>query len=142
MNKKVTQFSSVEELINHLEEYSGISIELEEVDTHEKLLSKISQIQENLLNEVLDMCSHYRYEAERLVQVNCILPELASKEESMEDEFSSYLKTKWRQLKSIAATVVVVIVVLVSLMLIAKLRDKGINAQINLYEETGIWLGR
>lgn len=142
MDKKITQFSSVEELIKHFEEYSGISIDLEEVDTREKLLNKISKMQENLSNDVSDMCSHYRYEAERLVQVNCVLPELTSKEEPMEDEFSSYLKTKWRRLKSNAVTAVIVIVVLVSLMLIGKLRQEGIKAQINFYEKTGIWFGR
>lgn len=141
MNKKITQYASVEELIKSLEEYSGIIFESEDVDTREKLLNKISQIQENLSNEVSDMCSHYRYEAERLVQVSSH-PELTSKEAPLEDELSSYLKTKWRQLKSGAVTAVVVIVALISLILFSKLREEGIKAQINLYEKTGIWFGR
>lgn len=142
MNKKITQYASVEELKKSLEEYSGIIFESEDVDTREELLNKISQIQESLSNEVLGMCSHYRQEAERLAQVSCVLPALTSKEAPLEDEFISYLKTKWRQLKSGAVTAIIVIVALIFLILFSKLREEGIKAQINLYEKTGIWFGR
>lgn len=35
MNKKITKFSSVDELIKSLEEYSGITFESKDVDTYE-----------------------------------------------------------------------------------------------------------
>lgn len=143
MNKKIIQFSSIEELVKSLEEYSGSTCALEDVDTHEKLLNKISQIQGNLSNEVSEMCSHYRDETERLTKTNCALPELTSKEELLEeDEFSSYLKTKWRQLKSGAVTAVIVITVLVFLFALSLIFHEGKNAQILLYTKYGIWFGR
>lgn len=62
-SKETIRFKSVEELIKSFEMYSGYSIKLEEVDTQEKLLDKISEIQENLSNQVSDICSRYYYEA-------------------------------------------------------------------------------
>lgn len=142
MNKEIIQFSNVEELIKSLEKYSGITFAPEDVDTREKLLNKISQIQESLSNEVSYMCSHYHHETERLIQINCTLPKLTPKEENLEDKLSSYLKMKWRQVKSYTVTTVIIIIVLVFLMILGKVRQEGINAQIDLYEKTGIWLGR
>ena len=64
---EANRFKSVEELIKSFEEYSGFSIEPEDVDTREKLLNKISEIQDCLSNEVMDNCSEYYYEAEQLM---------------------------------------------------------------------------
>lgn len=65
--KEANRFKSVEELIKSFEEYSGFSIEPEDVDTREKLLNKISEIQDSLSNEVTDNCSEYYYEAGKLM---------------------------------------------------------------------------
>ncbi len=64
--KETVRFKSVQELITSFEEYSGFSIELEEINTREKLLSKISEIQDFLSFEVTDHCSQYYREAEAL----------------------------------------------------------------------------
>lgn len=61
--KESLRFKSAEELVKSLEEYSGFSIEPEDVDTRQKLLDKISEIQDSLSNEVTDNCSRYYYEA-------------------------------------------------------------------------------
>ena len=63
ISMEANRFKSVEEF----EEYSGFSIEPEDVDTREKLLNKISEIQDCLSNEVTDNCSEYYYEAEQLM---------------------------------------------------------------------------
>lgn len=65
--KESTRFKSAEELVKSLEEYSGFSIEPEDVDTRQKLLYKISEIQDSLSNEVTDNCSRYYYEAGKLM---------------------------------------------------------------------------
>ena len=67
ISMEANRFKSVEELIKSFEEYSGLSIEPEDVDTREKLLNKISEIQDCLSNEVTDNCSEYYYEAEQLM---------------------------------------------------------------------------
>lgn len=46
ISMEANRFKSVEELIKSFEEYSGFSIEPEDVDTREKLLNKISEIQD------------------------------------------------------------------------------------------------
>lgn len=48
ISMEANRFKSVEELIKSFEEYSGFSIEPEDVDTREKLLNKISEIQDCL----------------------------------------------------------------------------------------------
>lgn len=65
--KESLRFKSVEELVKSLEEYSGFNIEPEDVNTRQKLLDKISEIQDSLSNEVTDNCSQYYYEAEKLM---------------------------------------------------------------------------
>lgn len=65
--KESLRFKSAEELVKSLEEYSGFTIYPEEVDTREKLLDKINEIQDSLSNEVTDNCSRYYYEAEKLM---------------------------------------------------------------------------
>lgn len=67
ITKEANRFKSVEELIKSFEEYSGFRIEPEDVDTREKLLNKISEIQDSLSNEVTDNCSEYYYEAGKLM---------------------------------------------------------------------------
>ena len=61
------RFKSVEELIKSFEAYSGFNIYPKEIDTREKLLDRISEIQDSLSNEVSDTCSRYYYEAEKLM---------------------------------------------------------------------------
>lgn len=68
--KEANRFKSVEELIKSFEEYSGFSIEPEEVDTPDKLLSKISEIQDFLTFEVTDHCSKYYREATKIIYEN------------------------------------------------------------------------
>ncbi len=63
IDKDANRFKSAGELIKSLEEYSGFNIYPEDVDTREKLLDKISEIQDSLSNEVTDICSKYYYEA-------------------------------------------------------------------------------
>lgn len=65
--KEPLRFKSVGELVKSLEEYSGFNIDQEEVDTREKLLYKINEIQDSLSNEVTDNCSMYYYEAGKLM---------------------------------------------------------------------------
>lgn len=67
IRKEETRFKSVEELVKAFEEYSGFSIYLEDVNTREKLLDKISEIQDSLSNEISDTCSQYYYEAGKLM---------------------------------------------------------------------------
>lgn len=64
---KQNRFKNVSELIKSFEEYSGFSIDPEEIDTRDKLLDKISEIQDYLSNEVSDICSQYYYEAGQLM---------------------------------------------------------------------------
>lgn len=66
--KKESRFKSVEELVKAFENYSGFCIELSEVDTREKLLNKIDEIQESLSNEVSDICQRYYQEASELME--------------------------------------------------------------------------
>ena len=54
---EANRFKNVSELIKSFEEYSGFSIDPEEIDTRDKLLDKISEIQDYLSNEVSDICS-------------------------------------------------------------------------------------
>lgn len=65
--KESLRFKSAEELVKSFEEYSGFTIYPEEVDTREKLLDKINEIQDSLSNEVTDNCSRYHYEAGKLM---------------------------------------------------------------------------
>lgn len=64
---EANRFKNVDELIKSFEEYSGFSIDPEEIDTRDKLLDKISEIQDCLSNEVSDICSQYYYEAGKLM---------------------------------------------------------------------------
>lgn len=64
---EANRFKNVSELIKSFEEYSGFSIDPEEIDTRDKLLDKISEIQDYLSNEVSDICSLYYYEAGQLM---------------------------------------------------------------------------
>lgn len=64
---KAPRFKSRSELIKSFEEYSGFSIESEDIDTREKLLKKIDEIQNLLLDEVSDTCSMYYREASKLI---------------------------------------------------------------------------
>lgn len=65
---KAPRFKSRSELIKSFEEYSGFSIESEDVDTREKLLKKIDEIQNLLLDEISDTCSMYYREASKLIK--------------------------------------------------------------------------
>lgn len=65
---KAPRFKSRSELIKSFEEYSGFSIESEDIDTREKLLKKIDEIQNLLLDEVSDTCSMYYREASKLIK--------------------------------------------------------------------------
>lgn len=68
MRKKKKQISmEANRFKNVFEEYSGFSIDPEEIDTRDKLLDKISEIQDYLSNEVSDICSQYYYEAGQLM---------------------------------------------------------------------------
>ena len=67
ISMEVNRFKNVSELIKSFEEYSGFSIDPEEIDTRDKLLDKISEIQDYLFNEVSDICSQYYYEAGQLM---------------------------------------------------------------------------
>lgn len=58
------KFANIQELIKDLESYSGLSIDLNEVDTKEKLLDKIQYIENFLSNEVSDICRKYRSDVE------------------------------------------------------------------------------
>lgn len=49
ISMEANRFKSVSELIKSFEEYSGFSIDPEEIDTRDKLLDKISEIQDYLL---------------------------------------------------------------------------------------------
>lgn len=64
---EANRFKNVDELIKSFEEYSGFSIDPEEIDTRDELLDKISEIQDCLSNEVSDICSQYYYEAGNLM---------------------------------------------------------------------------
>lgn len=64
---EANRFKNVDELIKSFEKYSGFSIDPEEIDTRDKLLDKISEIQDCLSNEVSDICSQYYYEAGNLM---------------------------------------------------------------------------
>ena len=64
---EANRFKNESELIKSFEEYSEFSIDPEEIDTRDKLLDKISEIQDNLSNEVSDICSQYYYEAGQLM---------------------------------------------------------------------------
>ncbi|MGL4805638.1 MAG: hypothetical protein ACRC26_04765 [Bacteroidales bacterium] len=66
-SNKESRFKSVEELIKALEEYSGFCIEPSEVDTREKVLKKINEIQQFLLDEINDECHRYYQEASKLM---------------------------------------------------------------------------
>ena len=52
ISMEANRFKNVSELIKSFEEYSGFSIDPEEIDTRDKLLDKISEIQDYLSNEV------------------------------------------------------------------------------------------
>lgn len=67
ISMEANRFKNVSELIKSFEEYSGFSIDPEEIDTRDKLLDKISEIQDYLSNEVSDVCSQYYYEAGQLM---------------------------------------------------------------------------
>lgn len=67
ISMEANRFKNVSELIKSFEEYSGFSIDPEEIDTRDKLLDKISEIQDYLSNEVSDICSRYYYEAGQLM---------------------------------------------------------------------------
>jgi hypothetical protein len=67
ISMEANRFKNVSELIKSFEEYSGFSIDPEEIDTRDKLLDKISEIQDYLSNEVSDICSWYYYEAGQLM---------------------------------------------------------------------------
>lgn len=67
ISMEANRFKNVSELIKSFEEYSGFSIDPEEIDTRDKLLDKISEIQGYLSNEVSDICSQYYYEAGQLM---------------------------------------------------------------------------
>ena len=56
ISMEVNRFKNVSELIKSFEEY-----------TRDKLLDKISEIQDYLSNEVSDICSQYYYEAGQLM---------------------------------------------------------------------------
>ena len=60
ISMEANRFKNVSELIKSFEEYSGFSIDPEEMD-------KISEIQDYLSNEVSDICSQYYYEAGQLM---------------------------------------------------------------------------
>ena len=59
ISMEANRFKNVSELIKSFEEYSGFSIDPEEIDT--------SEIQDYLSNEVSDICSQYYYEAGQLM---------------------------------------------------------------------------
>ena len=67
ISMEANRFKNVSELIKSFEEYSGFSIDPEEIDTRDKLLDKISEIQDYLSKEVSDICSQYYYEAGQLM---------------------------------------------------------------------------
>lgn len=67
ISMEANRFKNVGELIKSFEEYSGFSIAPEEIDTRDKLLNKISEIQGYLSNEVSDICSRHYYEAGQLM---------------------------------------------------------------------------
>lgn len=67
ISMEANRFKNVGELIKSFEEYSGFSIALEEIDTRDKLLNKISEIQGYLSDEVSDICYQYYYEAGQLM---------------------------------------------------------------------------
>lgn len=67
ISMEANRFKNVSELIKSFEEYSGFSIDPEEIDTRDKLLDKISEIQDYLSNGVSDICSQYYYEAGQLM---------------------------------------------------------------------------
>lgn len=67
ISMEANRFKNVSELIKSFEEYSGFSIDPEEIDTRDKLLDKISEIQDYLSNEVSDIYSQYYYEAGQLM---------------------------------------------------------------------------
>lgn len=64
---EANRFKSVDELIKSFEEYSGFIIDPGEIDTREKLLDKISEIQDTLTFEITDNCSQYYQEAAMLM---------------------------------------------------------------------------
>ena len=51
---EANRFKNVSELIKSFEEYSGFSIDPEEIDTRDKLLDKISEIQKK------DLCRKHK----------------------------------------------------------------------------------
>ena len=67
ISMEANRFKNVSELIKSFEEYSGFSIDPEEIDTRDKLLDKISEIQDYLSNEVSDICYKYYYEEGQLM---------------------------------------------------------------------------
>ena len=67
ISMEANRFKNVSELIKSFEEYSGFSIDPEEIDTRDKLWDKISEIQDYLSNVVSDICSQYYYEAGQLM---------------------------------------------------------------------------
>lgn len=65
-NKEV-RFVNIEMLIEDFETYSGFSIDCSEVDSREKVLKKINEIQQFLLDEINDECHRYYQEASKLM---------------------------------------------------------------------------
>lgn len=53
ISMEANRFKNVSELIKSFEEYSGFSIDPEEIDTRDKLLDKISEIQDYLSNYLM-----------------------------------------------------------------------------------------